>query len=262
MTYSTHAIILRRRDHGEWDRLYTVYTRERGKVMLIGKGTRRPKAKLASHLEPFSEVDLVIAVGRAIDRVTFARAFQSHAAIAESLERATCASFLVECIDRLVVEPHRDPAIFDLLRAALSVIARSPHGDAAISSDGTPVVSHALTTPFLLRLLSILGYAPQLDRCVECRAAIPPGKTIGVPARGGIACKKCATSIRNGIPLTADDHRAIGDAIASFRPFSPSLATTTFATALLESHMWQPLRTSPDMTMLTRAIDPATVAAS
>jgi len=254
MTYSTHAIILRRRDYGEWDRLYTVYTRERGKLMVIGKGTRRPKAKLASHLEPFYEVDLVVAVGRAIDRVVFARVLHAHASIAESLERAQCASFLAECVDRLVVEPHRDVALFDLLRDALDAVEQRP----------ADLVPHQapLATPFTLRLLSILGYTPQLDRCVECRTSIAPGPTIGVPSRGGIACTTCATSIRNGIPLTADDHRIIADAAASFRPFSPSPATTTFAVALLEAHMWQPLRTSPDRIMLTRAQDPATVAAS
>lgn len=249
MTYSTAAIILRRRDVGEWDRLYTAYTREHGKLSLLGKGTRRLRAKLASHLEPYTEVDLVVAEGRAIDRITFARTIRSGMVIAAPYERARIAAFIAECVDQLTRDQHRDVALFDLLHDALDATGQYP----------SSLITHpsSLSTPFTIRLLSLLGYAPQLDRCIECRMALPIGPATGVPIRGGLACQPCAPSTRGGISLAEGDREHLAAATASFRPFSPSPTLIAFAQGLLEAHLWQPLRTAPITPMLTR--DPATV---
>lgn len=262
MTYSTPAIILRRRDIGEWDRLYTAYTRERGKLTLIGKGTRRPKAKLAAHLEPYAEVDLVIANGKAIDRITFARTIQSGAAIATSYERAHTAAYIAECVDALTKEHHRDPAIYDLLRDALRTVAESSTTPLLHHSTTPPLHYSSLTAPFTLRLLSLLGYAPQLDRCIECRIALPNGPVTGLPLRGGLTCNPCAMSVRDGISLSEADRQQLTDAVASFRPFAVNSDVEAFARVMLEAHLWQPLRTLLPGSELTRERDQVRIAAS
>ena len=53
-TYQTEAIVLKREDIFEADRLYHLYTEEFGKVRVIAGGVRKIKAKLAGHLEPFN----------------------------------------------------------------------------------------------------------------------------------------------------------------------------------------------------------------
>jgi DNA repair protein RecO (recombination protein O) len=254
MTYSTVGIILRRRDAGEWDRIYTVYTRERGKLTLLGKGTRRSKAKLASHLEPYAEVDLVVANGKTIDRITFARTIEASSAIAASWERAQLAAFVCESVDALVGERHRDPAVYDLLRTALRTLVSGHPASCILHS--------AFAAPFTIRLLSLLGYAPQLNHCIECRASLPDGPATGIPLRGGLACQTCAVSVRDGIPLAARDRQQLADAVASFRPFEASPAVTDFARVALEAHLWQPLQTDIPSRHLTGAVASRTMAPS
>ncbi|MFH1098643.1 MAG: DNA repair protein RecO [Candidatus Uhrbacteria bacterium] len=249
MIYSTSAIVLRRRDIGEWDRLYTVYTLEHGKLVLVGKGTRRPKAKLASHLEPLSEVDLTIARGRAIDRVAFARVLWSGAAIAGSFERLRVAMFIAECADQLVGERHRDPALYDCLRESLAIASA---GDASV-----------LLSAFSLRILSILGYRPQLDRCLECRSSVSNEEPlVGIPNRGGLFCARCGMSARSGIPLASDDRRQLTDGSASLRALSFSSASQAYIAELLNAHLFSPLRTMSSAYSLTRDEASATLVAS
>jgi|GEM_PF-1891019 len=263
MTFSTVAIILRRRDVGEWDRLYTTYTREHGKLVFIGKGTRRAKAKLSSHLEPYSETDLVIARGRSVDRVTFARAIASGLRFTGDWEALRTAAFICECADQLTREAHRDVALYDLLCDALRVIA-SPASLVCHCEEprDEAIPAPSVAVPFLLRLLSVLGYAPQTDRCVECRGELSYGTVVGVPLRGGAACARCASSIRNGIPLTHEDRAQLTAAVASFGPFPPSPALAAFAYGMLEAHIWQPLRTSFAIPALTSAPAAVTMATS
>ena len=53
-TYQTKAIILKRENIFEADRLYHLYTEDFGKVKAIAGGVRKINAKLTGHLEPFN----------------------------------------------------------------------------------------------------------------------------------------------------------------------------------------------------------------
>ncbi len=52
--YQTNAIILKRENIFEADRLYHLYTEDFGKVRAIAGSVRKIKAKLTGHLEPFN----------------------------------------------------------------------------------------------------------------------------------------------------------------------------------------------------------------
>lgn len=247
MTYSANAIILRRQDVREWDRLYTVYTREHGKLMLVGKGTRRPRAKLAAHCEPFVEAEMEIARGRQIDRVVFARSVRTNDVFATSHLQLTRASFCCECVYVLTKDAHPDPELYELLRDTLGIFRAEPH----IHSSADQLI-----TPFLLRLLSVLGYASVLDRCVECRRVVPNGRSaIGVPWRGGTMCTTCASRTRGGkayheakqqddaIVLTAIDRATLAECAARLHPRDVTPSVEAFARALLAAHLPYPLRT-------------------
>lgn len=54
--YQTNAIILKREDVFEADRIYHLYTEDFGKVRAIAGSVRKINAKLAGHLEPFNFV--------------------------------------------------------------------------------------------------------------------------------------------------------------------------------------------------------------
>ena len=59
--YRTDAIILRRSDFGEADRLLTVFTPERGKLRLLAKGVRKTTSRKAGHVELFMLTDILVA---------------------------------------------------------------------------------------------------------------------------------------------------------------------------------------------------------
>lgn len=54
--YKTNAIILKRENIFEADRVYHIYTENFGKVRTIAGGVRKINAKLTGHLEPFNLV--------------------------------------------------------------------------------------------------------------------------------------------------------------------------------------------------------------
>ncbi|MCA9348456.1 DNA repair protein RecO, partial [Candidatus Saccharibacteria bacterium] len=61
---TTRAIILRRINYGEADRILTMLTSDFGKIRLIAKGVRKQKSRMAGGLELFGVSEINFIKGR------------------------------------------------------------------------------------------------------------------------------------------------------------------------------------------------------
>lgn len=175
--YRDEAVVLRTQKLGEADRIVTMLTRRHGKIRAVGKGVRRTKSKFGSSLEPFTHVDVQCYLGRELDIVTQAQILSTHAALTADYPRYTAATAMLETADRFSEE--REPALrlFLLLTSALKSLDAGEH-DSSLVLDA-----------FVLRTLSISGYAPGLDDCARCGAP-GPHRSFHVSS-GGSVCKSC-----------------------------------------------------------------------
>ena len=179
--YRTDAIVLSRLDFGEADRILTVYTPHLGKVGIIAKGARKPTSRLLPHLEYFTRSRLMLAKGRDLDVVTGAETLDPHLALREDLDAYAHASHCAELLLRLTQERQENAALYDLLVRTLRLLA-----------DG--VDPFAVTRHFELALLTLLGYKPELYRCVACRTEIQAIANAFSARLGGILCPACRPS--------------------------------------------------------------------
>ena len=113
--YGTEAIILRRTDYGEADRLLTLMTPNLGKLRVIAKGARKITSRKAGHIEMFTRVQLLLARGRTFDIVSQAETIEAHRQLREDLLRGGYAHYLGELTDQFTQEGSEDPALYDLL---------------------------------------------------------------------------------------------------------------------------------------------------
>lgn len=173
--YRIAAIVLKRRDSGEADRMLTVMSRGRGKMTLLAKGVRRQASRKAGHIEPFTYVDLLVARGRNIDLVTQAETIEPHRQLREDLLRSTWAYYVCELADAFTLEGDPNALAFDLLLETLGRLDRSEQITLAARY-------------FELHLLSLAGYQPQLFRCLQCDALLNPEVNYLSLGRGGALC--------------------------------------------------------------------------
>jgi DNA repair protein RecO (recombination protein O) len=177
-TYRDEAIVLRKLDYGEADRIFTLLTREHGKVGAIAKGVRRTSSKLASALELFSHIDVQLARGRgALDVITQVVRMPGHRLEAD-VERTAHAGLIAELADRVCEDRHPVEGVFELTNFALQELA--------LESDPRRASMY-----FLVRALDLLGYAPQLDGCANCERQLPAAPAAFVPPLGGFLCPDC-----------------------------------------------------------------------
>jgi DNA repair protein RecO (recombination protein O) len=179
-TYRTDAIILRRQDFGEADRLLTLFTPEHGKLTAIARGARKPTARQTGHVELFARSTLLIARGRDLDIVTQAELADPFLPLHDNLERAAYANYVVELLDRFTEPGEQNTPLYGLLAAALGWLSE-------------PGCDVRLTTRYYeLALLGLVGYQPELFRCMLGHEPIVAQDQFFSAADGGAICPEHA----------------------------------------------------------------------
>jgi DNA repair protein RecO (recombination protein O) len=176
--YRTQAIVLRRTDFGEADRLLTVFTPDRGKLRLVAKGARKPSSRKSGHLELFSRGQFMVAVGRELDIVTQAETLEPFLPLREDLLRTTYAYYVAELADAFTAERDENGPLYRLLIDA--------YGWLCADEDLALIARY-----YELHLLGLVGFQPQLFACIGCRKALEPEISYMSAADGGILCGRC-----------------------------------------------------------------------
>ncbi|HEY3081787.1 MAG TPA: DNA repair protein RecO [Chloroflexota bacterium] len=189
--YRTPAVVLKRIDFGEADKILTLFTPFRGKLRAIAKGVRRPGSRMGGHLDLLTHSNLLLAHGRNFDIVTQSETLESFIGLREDLWRAGHGYQVAELIDRMTEDGHEDRPTYEALLEALRRIADDPDPELGVRQ-------------FEVTLLDRLGYRPQLRGCVVCGRALERVDSYYSPAAGGVLCPTCGPAEPTARPIGAN----------------------------------------------------------
>ncbi len=188
-SYSVEAIVLRRRDLGEADRILTLFSRERGKINAVARGARKVQSKFGARLDFFSRASLMLHAGKSLDAIS---SVQTVKAIWEELvdpDAYAAASYVAEAADALSEPDLAVPDLYDALCDFQDALTKHVDRDMLLAAVD-------------LRILSALGFAPELDSCARCGAVLGKRPLSGArawlsPQACGLLCNACVRQIRN-----------------------------------------------------------------
>ncbi len=187
--YHTEAIVLRQRRLGDADKICVLFTPQRGRIEAVAKGVRRPKSKLAGHLEPLTRSSLLIASGRSLDIITQAETIDAFAPLHDDIDRLSRGLYVAELVDRFTDTAPDVGELYRLLGGALERLNESRGLDLIVRW-------------FEMRLLVDQGVQPRLDRCVHCDSELTAEGNAFAPLLGGVLCPACRVGLP-GRPLSA-----------------------------------------------------------
>lgn len=161
---AAHAIILRRIDYGEADRIITILTDTYGKIRVMAKGVRKSRSKLAGGIELFSVSEIHFVKGRRdIGTLVSTRMIKHYGHIVQDFERTEVAYAMLKAIDR-TLEDETGQDYFEVLHESL----------VALNEPIVPVIITELS--FAMRMLQLLGHMPDFAIGVDGRK-LDPGAT-------------------------------------------------------------------------------------
>ena len=175
----TDALVLRRADYADYDRMVTLLTPEHGRLDAVARGCRRPKSPLTNAAEPFISGEFQLYRRGERYAVEQCQVREGFYALRTDYDRLVHGAYWLRLLDAGV--PRDVPAreIFLLSLKALAHLNYAPELPAAM-----------LTLAFEAHFMALSGYPPRVDSCVLC------SRTIAGQARfdarlGGAVCPDC-----------------------------------------------------------------------
>lgn len=160
----TSGIVLKRTNYGEADRIVTVLTPDYGKLRLMARGVRKPKAKLAGGIELFSVSDMTFVRGRGeIGTLISTRLKTHYGRIVQDIQRVQLGYDLLKILDK-ATEDETEEGYFDLLEQALKAL------------DDKHIDQELIRAWFNSQLLRLAGHSPNLKTTSDGRELNPDRK--------------------------------------------------------------------------------------
>lgn len=204
MAEGIEAVVLRTLRYGEADLIAHVLTRTGGRRGVIAKGARRPRSRLGARLEPFLALSLQLVQGRGdLAVVRGVEVVAAHDQLRSSWRAQQVGAAALDLVSRMTIEHEPNEQLYHLLRNFLDLLDSTAARSGADAAGDEPRGS-ALLVAFQLKLLHVVGIAPQLGACVRC------GDTSAIVAfsapDGGVLCAGCRTA--GDAMLDAEVHAA------------------------------------------------------
>ena len=229
----TRAIVIRTTPFGETSSVVTLLTRQCGKLRALAKGAWRPKSGFDGALDLLSNCQVLVlrkSTG-GLDLVT--EAFLEHRfRVGRSRAAFLGGMHVAELLDGLTAEGDPLPELFDVATSTLRILSApapthdAPH-DPTESGSGLPATAggeggtdraaaeavphirdgavRMLITRAELAMLRLVGHAPALDRCAECRQAVAQGRRFAFGMLdGGLLCGGCRGGKRAVVAVSAE----------------------------------------------------------
>jgi DNA repair protein RecO (recombination protein O) len=172
--YKEQGVVLRSSKLGEADKIVTVMTQGSGKVRAVAKGIRKTTSRFGARLEPFTHVSLMVYRGRgSLDTVSQAEIVSPFPALRSDLGLFAAGETMLEAVDKVAEEHERNVRLFMLLLTGMRALDARPSDPAAVAES------------FLLKLLSLSGFHPNLLACAVCGRDGPERFASG---QGGAVC--------------------------------------------------------------------------
>lgn len=190
------AIVLRKKEVGETDRLYMLYTLEQGKVQLVAKGVRKSEAKLAGQLETLMQGLVIVVKGRGTGKIAGAVAEKNFPYLRTDVDILRRVLETVTIFDRLVDFDEPDAELFQLLSTYL-VLAND------LAKEEKKDKIFLLTEGFLFQLFAHLGYRIETGVCAVSGEKLHAGEQhFFSPSAGGMLLGEHSHAAKNAIPVS------------------------------------------------------------
>ncbi|MEK7170694.1 MAG: DNA repair protein RecO [Patescibacteria group bacterium] len=158
----TPALILKKQNLGETDRILTIFSPFLGKKRVIVRGVRRPLSKLAGHLDTMMLTQIMLTDEDELPKVAGALLAEPFENIRNSLTLLNRAYAITKIIERVIVEDVAERPIFQL---TIDCLMRLNNNEKWA----------AIWLHFLSRLTGRLGLSITDFTCFNCKKEINEG---------------------------------------------------------------------------------------
>lgn len=152
-----NGIIIAENNMGDFDKMLTILTPNLGKIGCSAKGARRPKSLLLSGTQFLCFGEYLLFKGSETYTMNSCEVIEMFYNIRTDLDKLTYASYITKIINDVTTENQNS---FNTLKLFLNTLYMISETDKDLDF---------IASIFKMRILKILGYAPNITECVSCK---------------------------------------------------------------------------------------------
>lgn len=194
-TVRTKGIIIAEKVLSDFDKMLTILTPNMGKIECVAKGARRPKSLLMAGTQFLCFGDYLLYKGSDNYSMNSCETIEVFYNLRTDLDKLKYASYITKIINDVTTENQNNYKILQLYLNTLYVLSNTEKDLELIASI------------FRLRLLSIIGYRPEVNECKLCKQKENIVKFS--IKENGFLCKNCTKSDAGAIEMQETTKDAI-----------------------------------------------------
>lgn len=193
---------MNKKNVGETDRIYTIYTLEAGKIRILGKGVRKPNAKLAGSLEPITLAEIFVAKSKGMGKITGAIPLENFSKIKSDFDALEKVYDAFVIFSKIIADQEKDKEVYEIFLSFLFGLEK-------ISGEENKAKMEVSTLGFFFKLLFQMGYGLEVNNCVHCGKKLEPDNNLFSASRGGILCRDCQSFENKRIKISPESIKLI-----------------------------------------------------
>ena len=191
----TKGIVISEHNVGDFDKMLTILTPNLGKIECIAKGSRKPKSLLLAGSQFLCFSEYILYKGSENYSMNTCEIIELFFNIRMDLDKLETATYITKIINDVTTENQNNYKILQLYLNTLYVISETDKHLEFIKSI------------FRLRLMSIIGFRPQINECIVCKEK---EKLNYFSIRdSGFKCQACAKQDSSSIEISETSKDAI-----------------------------------------------------
>ena len=191
----TKGIIIAEHNVGDFDKMLTILTPNLGKIECLAKGSRKPKSLLLAGSQLLCFGDYVLYKGSDNYSMNSCEIIELFYKLRIDLDKLKYAAYITKITNDVTTENQNNYKILQLYLNTLYVMAETDKN------------LELITSIFRIRLMSIIGFRPQIEECSICKAK---EKLEYFSIReSGFKCGSCAKQDSGAIEITETTKDAI-----------------------------------------------------
>ncbi len=193
--YRTRGFVFKKSDRNEFDRSFSIFTDDFGRLDIFAKAIRKITSKLRSDIDIFYFAEIEFVQGKSQKTLTDAAKIKKFSGITGDLDKLNTINKIAGVLENFIKGQEKDDDTFNLLLEFLNELEGSV----------TRINNHQLAFQyFFWNFMSLQGYKLNVDDCSICQSKLNPYNIYFSNKEGGTICKECAVKNKSIKKINSD----------------------------------------------------------
>ncbi|MCX7694546.1 MAG: DNA repair protein RecO [Caloramator sp.] len=180
--HKVQGVVLKTCNYSEYDKIITIFSDKYGKIDILCNGARRTKSKQLHLTQQFCFGEYVLSKSKDMYVLNSGSLNNSFQSLLNDYKKLMLGSYFLEFIDKSIENENKNVYVLALLLKTLYLL-----------EDGT-IDNYLLKVTFDFKLVSLLGYTPQVLKCIKCGKKTLDEAFFSI-IEGGLICKSCNNNV-------------------------------------------------------------------